>query len=372
MAAVCGGIGLAVTLARLSPAQQLRASIDAGSSNVKYADSITSTAFALSPALELQSRRAAVGLNGTMTQASGASTLSGTLVGSFTAFTRGKLSGEIGASAGGSSHSDGSTTSQRLGTARLYVMAARGGGWVGGGAGTTDDGARSFGVLQGNVGGWLTGAAGVAMLSILPTAVDDTIRYSDLGLSVQRSAGRLELGANVGVRAGDPLPSLVTDRVWGSVTLTSWLRPNLGIVAGAGTYPIDFTQGFPGGRFVTVSVRMAATRRATSNGEAAQAAAAATNVAQAFDVQGVSGNDRRFRVRAPFATSVAIAGDFTSWRAVPLADEGGGWWSVTLPVTAGTHEVELIVNGIRVVPPGLTSVRDEFGGASGLLVIPGR
>jgi len=40
-----------------------------------------------------------------------------------------------------------------------------------------------------------------------------------------------------------------------------------------------------------------------------------------------------FRVWAPFATSVAIAGDFNSWSssANALASEGNGFWSVDVP-----------------------------------------
>jgi hypothetical protein len=43
---------------------------------------------------------------------------------------------------------------------------------------------------------------------------------------------------------------------------------------------------------------------------------------------------------------------------------------VTLPMLAGTHEIALRVDGgAWVVPPGLTMIRDEFGGLSGILVI---
>ncbi|MBV8674691.1 MAG: hypothetical protein JOZ33_14765, partial [Acidobacteriaceae bacterium] len=40
-----------------------------------------------------------------------------------------------------------------------------------------------------------------------------------------------------------------------------------------------------------------------------------------------------FRVWAPFAPSVLVAGDFNGWSktANPLASEGNGYWSVDVP-----------------------------------------
>jgi hypothetical protein len=48
----------------------------------------------------------------------------------------------------------------------------------------------------------------------------------------------------------------------------------------------------------------------------------------------------------------------------------GGWWAVTLPINAGKYQMNLRLDGGRwLVPPGLLSMRDEFGGAVGLLVV---
>jgi hypothetical protein len=42
----------------------------------------------------------------------------------------------------------------------------------------------------------------------------------------------------------------------------------------------------------------------------------------------------------------------------------------TLPIPAGAHEIALRIDGgAWIAPPGLTTIRDEFGGISGLLVI---
>jgi len=41
-----------------------------------------------------------------------------------------------------------------------------------------------------------------------------------------------------------------------------------------------------------------------------------------------------------------------------------------MPIARGTHQINLRVNGGRwIVPPGLTPITDEFGGAVGLLIV---
>src|SRR6185436_20917645 len=73
-----------------------------------------------------------------------------------------------------------------------------------------------------------------------------------------RWTGRaVELVASLGMRSGQRIPTVGGGgKAWGSVGATYWLTSRVGLVAGAGTYPVDLTQGFPGGRFATLSVRL--------------------------------------------------------------------------------------------------------------------
>jgi hypothetical protein len=62
--------------------------------------------------------------------------------------------------------------------------------------------------------------------------------------------------------------------------------------------------------------------------------------------------------------------DFTDWLAVPLEPTSADQWQLVLAVSPGVHRVNLRVDGAEwTVPPGLTAVKDEFGGAVGLLVV---
>jgi hypothetical protein len=187
----------------------------------------------------------------------------------------------------------------------------------------------------------------------------------------------LEWSALAGFRAGDRVAALGgTQKAWGSVSVVAWLVPWAGLVAGGGTYPVDLTQGFPGGRFITLGLRVKPPDRP------AAAVAARSSTAMAANGPATSGGMDTFqalpaahgqvtlRIRAANASRVEINGDFTIWQPVPLAANGAGWWTVTLPIEPGTHEMVVRTDGGDwIVPPGLTAVTDEFGGRVGILVV---
>ena len=76
------------------------------------------------------------------------------------------------------------------------------------------------------------------------------------------------------------------------------------------------------------------------------------------------------RAKVPLARTVEISGDFTNWTPVQLVPAAGGLWSTSLPIKAGKYQMNIRVDGGPwIVPPGLLSMADEFGGAVGLLVI---
>ena len=66
-----------------------------------------------------------------------------------------------------------------------------------------------------------------------------------------------------------------------------------------------------------------------------------------------SGSGVTFRVWAPFATSVAVAGDFNGWSssAHPLYSEGNDFWSVDVPAAAVGSQYKFVVNSSSSVVP---------------------
>ena len=80
-------------------------------------------------------------------------------------------------------------------------------------------------------------------------------------------------------------------------------------------------------------------------------------------------NATSFRVWAPFAESVAVAGSFNNWSATadPLASEGGGYWSCDITSARAGDEYRFVINGNHWrIDPRALAVTNSVG--NGLIV----
>lgn len=72
-----------------------------------------------------------------------------------------------------------------------------------------------------------------------------------------------------------------------------------------------------------------------------------------------------FKLTAPQATSVMLAGDFTGWQQapVPMTKNKAGVWKKTLSLPVGDHEYRLLVDGQWQDDPACPNRKpNEFGG----------
>jgi len=72
-----------------------------------------------------------------------------------------------------------------------------------------------------------------------------------------------------------------------------------------------------------------------------------------------------FRYKAPDATSVLLAGDFTHWqqRPIPMKRGADGVWQTTVALPPGTHHYRFIVDSEwRDDPECTLRVPNPFGG----------
>lgn len=78
-----------------------------------------------------------------------------------------------------------------------------------------------------------------------------------------------------------------------------------------------------------------------------------------------------FRLDAPGAHSVHLAGDFTEWKpAHPLAEIAPGVWTAEVPVSVGVHDYAFVVDGARwVQDPFAQAVDDGFGGRNSRVAV---
>jgi hypothetical protein len=296
--------------------------------------------------------------------------------GSLFSATRGTLLGELAGIAGGSANHDGTRTAQTVANIRLHSVRSHLGAFVGAGGGSAWDGITWRRLLLGELGAWIRKDAGMALLSIAPAAVDDTIRYLDGQLSVSRTVSTVDFSALAGGRAGNQSPGVGTrSKSWASLNVTAWVRPHLAVVAGGGTYPVDLTQGFPGGRFLSLGVRYAGQARAMprSTPDAAgvpELEESGRPVIEAFQSRRTAADSVSLRVRASAATTVEITGDFSGWIPTRLEPAADGWWVLILRLAPGQYQMNVRVDGAGwIAPPGLLALKDEFGGTVGLLVV---
>jgi hypothetical protein len=78
----------------------------------------------------------------------------------------------------------------------------------------------------------------------------------------------------------------------------------------------------------------------------------------------------RLRVRMTGAHFVELASDCTGWKPVALSRGDGNDWEVVLPVSAGSHLVNIRVDGgAWIAPPGLVAKSDDFAGVVGVFVV---
>ena len=79
----------------------------------------------------------------------------------------------------------------------------------------------------------------------------------------------------------------------------------------------------------------------------------------------------QFRLDAPNAGNVQLAGNFTNWKAsVAMKRTAAGVWTVVLPLEPGVHNYAFVVDGKQWVPdPMAPAVSDGFGGHNSQLAV---
>jgi len=354
--------------AALADAQHLESTLDLGGVAIQYADTLSGVAGTINPRFLLDwGNRLAEG-SGTYSQFGSDWSVQGQATGSLFIPLRFVI-GELAAFAGGSTHRDGSRTGEFLANGRIHAQQRFAEWFLGAGAGQTNFADQSSTLLLAEAGLARTTSLGTATFTFTPVAIGDSIRYADAQASFSWQRGRVDFSALGGGRLGDQLTSLGgTARIWGNLSLTAWLTSRAAVVLSGGSYPIDPTQGFPGGRFVSLGLHFShppRQPRLVIRDSTVTLEATAVEFSFTRSVGVVS-----FRVLAPLARNVELAGDFTDWDPIQMAPAGDGWWVLSRALNPGKYQVNLRMNGGKwVVPPGLLAMLDEFGGSVGLLVV---
>ena len=370
---------------------QNSATLDVSSSRLRYSgDTATSGAFTVAPALHAALPDALVDASAGLSQFTGGGwSAQGMVAGS--AFTPSRpIVGELAGTSGGSVHADGNRTAQSLASLRLHVVLESIGAWAGGSAGQAWDSLGWHGVRSTEAGLWMQQGNLTSSFSLTPTRVADSIRYTDAQVALRLATARADLAGSIGRRGGDQSALGGGTQGWINASATLWLSSGVALTLGGGRYPSDPLQGYRPAMYGEIGLRFgvrdfgrAEARAARSDGAPSSASVQLPNVlaradreadraGNEFELRPAGGIERTLRIRAGGAQRVEISGDFTGWRPLSLTAAAGGWWSATLPIAAGTYEMNFRVDGGPwLVPPGLTALADEDGGVVGVLVVPG-
>jgi hypothetical protein len=80
-----------------------------------------------------------------------------------------------------------------------------------------------------------------------------------------------------------------------------------------------------------------------------------------------------FRLEAPRARAVSLAGDFSNWTpSYTLSRSERGVWTIVIPLAPGVHDYSFIVDGEKWVPdPAAPPIADGFGGMNSRVAVIG-
>jgi hypothetical protein len=178
---------------------------------------------------------------------------------------------------------------------------------------------------------------------------------TDAVLSTRWRVANVDMDMALGRRFARNTPELT---IWG-VSASRSLTSNLALVAGAGRAGSDPVTAVPGSKYLVMGLRL----RLGPAIPAAFGPMPKTADNTPFRVGPSLPAGREIIVRAPGASQVELAGDFTDWRPVALQPSGDHGWRAVLPIPPGLHRLAVRFDrGAWQAPPGSRPIRNEFGG----------
>jgi hypothetical protein len=192
-------------------------------------------------------------------------------------------------------------------------------------------------------------------------------RFSDIEGSVNWAYGWLELTGQAGYRFGDSYDVTPDSRRWAAGTAVAWITSRVAAVMGGGRVPANPSRGLPARNYANFGLMLSYSSIPRTTVPVAPMTVAAV---KDFEVRPLATGTQKITVRVGGVETVEVMGDFSDWTPLVLMRRGRDLWDITLPVTAGVHEINLRLDGGSwLAPPGLPMRHDGFNGDVGLLVV---
>jgi hypothetical protein len=373
-------IGLACAAGVHAVHGQVAATFDAGISAVKYDGFLGSGAASLTPSVRWDNPRGRgfVSARGTYLRfESGNRSLDFSANGSWLTPLARQWRGELGLAVGASDYASIASFSHGVAEARIHLMDADRGGWVGTTVGQASFGAGARPVAVVAMGVWLLRANVTMHASLDRSFVGDTA-YTDLRSSARLQRAGVSLEGTLGTRM---LSRGAGRGVYGEGSATLMLGRRTGVVLSAGRYPTDVVTGSIAGRYVSAALRLGAiglrrpavrTRPViphSSNGSDGSTIPADARL----EIDASRDDAVRLTLYAPGAVAVEISGDFTDWQPVLLSRNPAreGAWEGTFRIPRGIHRINVRRDGGPwVAPAGTTRSADDYDGEVGVFLLP--
>lgn len=264
------------------------------------------------------------------------------------------------------------------GFARQHYVRDQAGAWLGAAGGMTRRDGRGRRSYAADAGGWARWRFLYGSLSVARQNSDDFLlllasgdfgspratsyELEDWQLVLQARRGPHDLTASYTLRR--PIAGADSAAHALSVNGTLQLSDRLALLASAGRQLADPLRGLPQADLITAALRV-------SLGPKPLPVMQRATIADARVIpRAGGGGELVIRVEANDTLSVEVAADFSGWKPLPLVREGDEWVArISLP--PGKYHIGVRANlGPWRAPRNLARVRDDFGGESGLVVIP--
>ena len=206
----------------------------------------------------------------------------------------------------------------------------------------------------------------IAMAEASATGCRTQSRLTDLESSVKFDYRFIEMTVRGGRRFGDSYDVTPESRQWASAQTAVWISSQIAAVAGGGREPAQPTRGLPARTYATLGVMLAywPIPRGVIPVETP------ASLVQAFEMRPAGPTLQRITARIGGVESVEVMGDFSDWTPLPLMRRGREHWELLVPMKAGMHQINMRIDGGQwIAPPGMPTMKDDFNGDVGVVVV---
>lgn len=236
-------------------------------------------------------------------------------------------------------------------------------------ASVNDTGSASLSCASGG----LAASADASGLSALfsetpaPGGCERQSRFRDLEGSVHWDLGAVELAAQSGYRFGDSYDVTPDSRRWASASATVWLNDRIAFIGGGGRQPALPLRGIPARSYGMAGIELAYWPISKSGVPVALPRAP---LVRSFEIHPAASGMQKLVIHVSGVETVDVMGDFSDWSPLTLFRRGRDLWELSVPLSPGMHQINVRVDGGSwVAPPGMPTMRDNFNGDVGMLVV---